>query len=272
MTNAEVITREESLRQVIETADADVTVVAPNFETLQALGRLDDPDWGDHVRILTTPQPLKRLRHEFTTATRIAEISSRNDVTIRTIDDQDATLQPLVLTESQVTTVLLSGMESVPTLRTSVEPVLENVHETVAALWRSAQTADISTPPYSQVMETVGENFDGSFEADVQTMLSTAMGSRAMSDGLDEVHAFLLLAARNREQYRELTKWAERIQIGSPARFSTRKKELENAGLLTTEKIERETVGRPRQRLLLTDQELQEAPLNELVATAQAVL
>ena len=31
MTNAEVITREESLRQVIETADADVTVVAPNF-------------------------------------------------------------------------------------------------------------------------------------------------------------------------------------------------------------------------------------------------
>lgn len=272
MTGAELLNRVETIQQRLASADSRVTILAPNFDTLQALARLNDTDWDKCIRILTTEQQLGQLRRDFITATKISDIESCGSVEMRTVVNESTAMQPLVITDSRATVVLLSGMESVPTLETSTDSVLNRIHEPVETLWASARGADIRTPAYSRILETVGKDFGESFETDVQTMLSTPLGSRAISDGLDEVHVFLLLAARHREQYRELTRWAERIRMGSPARVSSRKKELENAGAITTEKIERESVGRPRQRLVLADDRLQDASLETLVTAAQAVV
>jgi DNA-binding MarR family transcriptional regulator len=80
----------------------------------------------------------------------------------------------------------------------------------------------------------------------------------------------LLVAARNRELLYDISRWGEDVGLASKATFSRTKSQLEERGLLDTEKVPID-VGRPRLRLRLTDG-LAEAPVAELTRKARARL
>ncbi|MFB6193743.1 MAG: DUF5821 family protein [Halobaculum sp.] len=75
-------------------------------------------------------------------------------------------------------------------------------------------------------------------------------GNRREPPTFDEVGVTLVLAAKHEELYYEVSRWGEDTGIASEATFSRRKRRLEEADVLDTEKQPID-MGRPRQRLVL---------------------
>ena len=77
----------------------------------------------------------------------------------------------------------------------------------------------------------------------------------------------LLAGARHSELLSEISKWGEDVGLASKATFSRSKSDLEDVGIVETEKVPID-VGRPRLRLRLVE-DLRGAPIPELVTTAR---
>jgi hypothetical protein len=69
----------------------------------------------------------------------------------------------------------------------------------------------------------------------------------------------------------DISKWGEDVGLASKATFSRTKTDLEEAGVVATEKVPIE-VGRPRLRLRLGDDRLRSADRDEFGALAELVL
>jgi hypothetical protein len=271
MSDSWVSSRSQIIRQALGDARDEVIIVAPDMATLRAISLVQDVEWPRHVRLLTAPSQIKQLKRDFFTGTYLADLIDQGKLEIKTIDTETL-LQPLLITSDTMTCLLLSGQEDIAAVQTDEEEVFHFVRGEYLSMWGSAQSTQFKTPAYSQILQTIGEDFDSPMETDAATMLQSSVKTRALEDQLDEIHAFILLAAKNGQQYKRLTKWGERIGLGSPGRFSTRKRELEKAGLIISEKVETESVGRPRQRLLLADSSLKNASIQDIITAAQSVL
>jgi predicted transcriptional regulator len=81
----------------------------------------------------------------------------------------------------------------------------------------------------------------------------------------------LLAAAKHEELLYDISTWGEEVGMASKATFSRTKNQLEERGLIATEKVPID-VGRPRQRLLLGDERLRGAAAAELASAAQSLL
>jgi hypothetical protein len=90
-------------------------------------------------------------------------------------------------------------------------------------------------------------------------------------DWLDEVAVSLLVAAKHEQLLYDISHWGEDEGVASKATFSRTKTNLEEQGLLETEKVPID-VGRPRLRLLLGNERLREADAEELVGVAYEML
>lgn len=272
MTDAWLASRSETIRRAIGKAHDELMITAPDTETLKTLGRVSDVEWPRHVRVLTTKEQLSDLRSDFLSASRIADYIGRDRLELRVTRNTEALLQPLVMTSDELTCLLLPGGEQVGAIQTTDEEVFHFVRGEYLSIWGSASAAELRTPRYSVILETIGKEFDDAMQADAEAMLQSSLDARGFGTGLDEVHAFVLLAAKHGKQYYELSRWGEDVQLGSPALFSNRKKELEEAGIIKTENVDSGSVGRPRQRLRLSDPKLQTADLQQIIAAAQSVL
>jgi hypothetical protein len=93
----------------------------------------------------------------------------------------------------------------------------------------------------------------------------------SVGDDLDEVAIALLVTAKNEQLLYDVSRWGEDVGMASKATFSRTKTNLEDAGLLDTEKVPID-VSRPRQRLLLGDDALQSADTDELAFVARDLL
>lgn len=272
MNDAWIDSRAETITRAIGRAEDEIIIVAPDMETLRSVSMVEDVEWPRNIRLLTTQSQAKELRRDFLSATRIADLIGKGHLELRTIVNDETLLQPLLITSDDLTCLLLPGQDDIAALSTDVEDVFHYARGEYLSMWGSARSTDLRTPSYSTILKTIGEEFENSMQADVETMLESSIATRAFTDRFDEIHAFILIAAKNGEQYYELTKWGERVGLGSSARFSSHKKELEDAGLIGVEKVETGTVGRPRQRLTLIDSKLQDAIVQEIIAAAQSII
>src|SRR5699024_7273037 len=89
--------------------------------------------------------------------------------------------------------------------------------------------------------------------------------------GLTEVGVSVLVAAKHGELLYDISVWGEDVGLASRATFSRIKAQLEEEGLITTEKVPID-VGRPRMRLRLGDEQLREADVTELASAAHGKL
>lgn len=257
-------------RTVLDDAVADVLVVGISADVIDGLLTvLTERDDSLSIRILAAEPVLKDLVSDFTIASTIADFTADDVLSVRTTEGR--LNGPLLLTEKKVIAIVSAETQTAG-FGTDEEEFVKNARHQYANHWDNAESFTLRTPPLSRVQETMDEKFGPEMTADFDQM-RTALGTDR-GDGhpeLDEVDICLLAAARHKALLYDISRWGEDVGVASRATFSRQKINLEERGLIDTEKAPID-IGRPRQRLLLGDERLRETDADELVSVARNIL
>lgn len=246
----------------------EVTVVNPSAGTVANLVDALDPgdDWS--IKVLAREPVLKTVTGDFIVASAIADLEEAGVLTLRT-GAEDAE-NAIMVTEERVVALIARGDE-VGGIGTDDDAFVADLSNRTAAQWSRGASFSHRTPPLSRVRETLSAEIGEDVWEDFSGMLGALGTARGDGDGLDEVAISLLVAARNGVLLYDISKWGEDVGLASKATFSRTKTRLEDEELIDTEKVPIE-VGRPRLRLVLGDETLKRASIDELANGALARL
>lgn len=260
------------LEQILDGAST-VTVTCTTarllFAAVAALDDLPEDARPSETRLLTTPGAAKRAKRDFLTATTLADLRASDGVELRTTDEPSLP-EPAVVTENAVFPVLSGVLCRTSAIRVTDEAFHEQYLAGTDQRWEDAATYDLHTFRRSQFLDSLEGKFGGAFREDFERALA-APGARSDDDGVDPVDLLVLMAAKHSEQSYELNRWGESFGVASVGKFSQSKRRLEEIGLVETEKVRSDSVGRPRQRLVVGKEELADASPEELVAAMRTV-
>ena len=228
---------------------------------------LRDRDGPPTAHLLTTKSVLRWVRDDFDLASEAADLIESGTLSIKT--EEDALDDQLVISEGSVVSLVTAG-EHPAGLPTDHEGFVGAVDEKWNDRWNRAEEFSLRTPARSRVEESLNEEFGSEVETDFRAMLNAVENTR--SDGnLDVVGICLLVAAKHELLLYDISNWGEEVGVASKATFSRGKNNLEESGLIETEKVPID-VGRPRLRLLFSKDELQDADIDALPGVAQRLL
>jgi hypothetical protein len=255
------------LGSVVGAASGELFVVNPNARTLEALIETLDGSADATVRLLADRRTLKDTLDDFLVGSVAADLIEQGRLELRQHDTEANTL---VVTEDRaVALVIIDG--HVAGLVDDDEEFVAGLGEELEAIWADADEFGLRTPAISRVRESLTDDIGPETAEDFDDVLASLETARGDGDGLDEVTVSLLVAAKNEQLLYDISKWGEDVGIASKATFSRTKTRLEEMGLLDTEKVPID-VGRPRLRLVLGDQRLQNASSQEIASVAQSLL
>lgn len=266
--NTRAADRHELLTTTLAEATEPCWIVDPTPETIEAvIDAASDGDTPPQIRLLAAEDTLKTTFEDFLVASRTADLVADTELAVRTLGD--GTANSLVITERAVTAVVAAGQQ-VAGLRTDDPEFVETTREEIADRWADAEAFRLRTPAISEIRATLSDDIGGAVREDFDTLL----GSLETADDdtvLDEVTIALLIAAKNEVLLYDISKWGEDVGIASKATFSRTKSRLEDANVITTEKVPID-VGRPRLRLQLGDDRLRTAETADLADVAADLL
>jgi hypothetical protein len=228
---------------------------------ITALAKRDDPP---NVYLLTTESISKWVRDDFILASEAADLIESETLSMRT--GESAFENRLVVTEESVVSLVTAG-EHTAGLPTDHEEFVGAANEKWSERWNQAEEFSLRTPPRSRVEASLNEEFGSGVKEDFRAMLDSVESTRS-DERLDAVDVSLLVAAKHELLLYDVSKWGEEVGVASKATFSRVKTNLEESGLIETEKVPID-VGRPRQRLLLGEDELRDADIDEFPSVAQ---
>jgi hypothetical protein len=254
------------LGEALSAAGDELYVVNPTSTTVEALVDAMDEDSPD-VRLLADEDALKAVMDDFLVASRAADHVEADRLEIRTYDDGANTL---LVTDSSVVSVVEAG-DQVAGLATDDDAFIESVYDRITDAWADAEAYRLRTPGITRVRETLDAELGNPTAEDFDSVLASLETARGDGEGLDEVTISLLVAAKNEDLLYDISKWGEDVGIASKATFSRTKTRMEEMGLIDTEKVPID-VGRPRLRLKLGDDRLQDADNGQLASVAQSML
>ncbi|QLC32719.1 hypothetical protein EFA46_000330 [Halarchaeum sp. CBA1220] len=258
------------LGEVFDAEPGELFVVNPSADAIESV--VDAATEFDgalpETRLLADDRLLKDVMGDFLVASNTADLIESGALALRTSDDLSRS--SLLVTDDRVVALVTAG-EQTAGLVTDDEAFVPVAGDAVRADWEAAEEYTLRTPAISRVRQTLDDEIGADVEADFTDVLASLETARGDGDGLDEVTVSLLVAAKNRVLLYDISKWGEDVGIASKATFSRTKTKLEDVGLIDTEKVPID-VGRPRLRLKLADDRLQDAPPSELASVAQTVL
>jgi len=261
---------DEGVGDVVSTGLAgvseDVLVVNPTTATVRALvdelGTMDSPP---AVRLLADAGLMKDLVDDFLVASAVADLTTDGVLSIRTLETVP---RNSLLVSPEAVTAVVDGGETVAGLSAADAALVDDAYDHYDASWQSAAEFTLRTPPLSQVRSTLEAEIGPETAADFDAALDALDAARGNGDGLDEVTVSLVVAARNDVLLYDVSKWGEDVGLASKATFSRTKTNLEEAGVIDTDKVPID-VGRPRLRLKLGDEDLVGLPVDELIDRVQ---
>ena len=206
------------------------------------------------LQILAAPDVLNTSLEDFILASQVADLIDQGLLELRTTTDI-ARSSLLVSDDAIVTVVTLDA--GLTGLRSTDNELVENAQSTFLDDWEDGDAFTLRTPPLSRVRETLREEFGDEVEGDFMMIVESAETIPEEGGDLNEVALALLVAANNEVLLYDISKWGEDIGLASKATFSRTKTQLEDRGLIETEKVPID-VGRPRLRLLLAPNELED--------------
>jgi hypothetical protein len=257
------------IEKLLSESTGTVFVVQPSMDALEALVETATAHDGDlpTLHVLAEEGVCKELRREFLLASRAADLVASDTLELRSAESEQG--NHLYVTEDAVHAVVAASSH-VALLSTDDEEFTAAARDRCTTQWESAAQFDLRTPPRSRVDSALREEIDDEVAETFSAVLNSVEAVRG-DDELDEVALSLLVAAKHEVLLYDISKWGEDIGVASKATFSRVKNKLEDAGLLTTEKVPMD-IGRPRLRLLLGDDRLKEASPEELVSVAYGLL
>ncbi|PSQ18058.1 hypothetical protein BRC99_00250 [Halobacteriales archaeon QS_7_69_60] len=256
----------DALAGTLSEIDDELYLVNPTTDTVEELVEILDADTPT-VRLLAPEATLKDVMDDFLVASVAADHVEAGNLELRT-DGSEA--NTLVVTESRVVSLVTTG-EYTAGLSAGDEEFVSSVAARVAEVWDGAEPFDLRTPALSRVRHSLNENLGEPTAEDFDSVLDSLETARGNGDGLDEVTISILVAAKNEDLLYDISKWGEDVGIASKATFSRTKSRLEEMGLIDTEKVPID-VGRPRLRLKLGDERLDDTSNGELTNVAQSML
>ncbi|MFW5949488.1 MAG: transcriptional regulator TbsP [Halolamina sp.] len=261
---------EDILRESIESADGELLFVDPSAAAVEALIDLGTEFEGEMptVKLLADERILKDVMDDFLVSSNAADLVEAGALKIRNLDD--GIDNALLVSEERVVAIVTAG-DAVAGLSTDDDEFVTLAYEDYAERFEAAPVFNLRTPAITRVRETMEVDIGEQPRADFDTVLSTLETARGDGDGLDEVTISLLVAAKNDVLLYDISKWGEDVGIASKATFSRTKTRLEELGLIDTEKVPID-VGRPRLRLKLGDERLENADAEELASVAQSMI
>lgn len=136
--------------------------------------------------------------------------------------------------------------------------------------WEVAMPHSIDAPPYSRLLTIADQKLGEDVGAEIDAAYS-AVESRSPDEQPEPVTVALLVGAKHELLLNDVVDWAETSTLATQGTVSKLKQQLEEFKIVATES-ESVGVGRPRQRLVLSDESLQSLPADELLAHLQSVL
>jgi hypothetical protein len=260
---------DELLGTVIESGPSELYVVNPSQTIIDELITvLSDRSSPPTVRLLAPERALKEVMDDFIVASRAANLAADGLLSLKTSDEPIE--NSLLITDEKVIAIVSAG-EQVAGLTTDDATFIESARDRYESAWEAGNEYTLRTPPLARVRQTLADDISEPTARDFDQVLSSLQTARGNGDGLDEVTISLLVAAKNGELLYDISKWGEDIGLASKATFSRTKTKLEDMGLIDTEKVPID-VGRPRLRLMLGDDRLQDAAADQLASVAQSII
>lgn len=233
------------LTHIFESTQANIIVVDPTTAVLEALVELLNT-YSTNVQFLGSEPSLKSALDEFRLASRAADHVDSGELELF----PTAIAANTVLITVNTITSLVWSQKGVAGLQTADQSVVRSVRSKYTTALESSDSLSLRAPPYSTVLQTMSELIEASAADEFDTMLTSLKTHSDVAEKVDEVMVALLVAARHEIMLYDLSKWGEDIGIASKATFSRTKSRLENAGIISTEKVPID-VGRPRLKLEL---------------------
>ncbi|MFA1611487.1 transcriptional regulator TbsP [Halobellus rubicundus] len=259
---------EHVLSSSLRAASGPVYVIGPSDAVVESLVEFAvGADAPPELRVLAGESQLKSVMGDFLVASHASDLVASGSLDLRST--AEGTSNTLLVTESSVVAVVAAG-DSVAGLTTDDESFVESAHEAYRERFEDAEAFRLRTPALSEVRSSLEDDLGGDVRDEFDGVLDS-LQSVDGADGIDEVTISLLVAARNEVLLYDVSKWGEDVGIASKATFSRTKSDLEERGLIETEKVPID-VGRPRLRLRLADERLADADLDELAAVARDLL
>ncbi len=225
-------------------------------------------DLQTQLQVLAREDALKEAFSDFLLASQTADLIAEGTLEIRTTESVPG--NALVLSDSALSVIVTAGPNTAA-LTTTDGSFVPDSFRYFSGVWEDAESYSLRTPALSKIQQSLRESIGPEVEADFNTMVYALDTARDSGVGLDEVMICLLVAAKNQELLYDISKWGEDVGIASKATFSRTKTELENLGIVDTEKVPIE-VGRPRLRLKFSHEELKETSAEELAGIALGLL
>ena len=243
----------ETVAQLLAETDPDdvVYVVSPPEWTVRATigAAAMTGESSPTIRIVGDGRVLRRVRRDFLTASEAASLVE--DGTLEFREDPPEETNRAIVTSDGVYAVIAAGGHA-RLLADDDETMRTAALEAAEEAWEAAEPFNLRTPGIDRVSETMREEFGATFSQQFTEGLDVARGMRDRTE-FDPVAASLLVAAHNDELHYDVSRLGEDLGLGSRATYSRIKSQLEDDGIITTEKVKVQ-MGRPRQRLHLADQ------------------
>jgi len=262
-------TVEDVVSSALQPVSDAVYVIDPTRSVVEAIVELGVGSGGvPRIRVLSDESLLKDVLDDFLVASNAAALVDDGVLDLRVTDERFE--NTLLVTESSVTAVVTAG-DRVAGLTTDDDAFVRSANDTYHETFEESEPFKLRTPSISTVRDSLESDFGPEVRADFDAVLESLQEGSDDGPDLDEVTVSLLVAAKNDVLLYDISKWGEDVGIASKATFSRTKTELEDVGLIETEKVPID-VGRPRLRLRLGDDRLLEVDASGLAAVAGDVL
>jgi hypothetical protein len=241
-------------------------LVNPSAElvrTLAEYGR-DNPDDMPALRVLGSEAELKAVRDDFLIASAAADLVEQDLLEFR------VALTPLANTlvlDDDTLSAIIENEDAVAGLAADDAEFITSTSDQYHEQYEQADAFNLRTPGITRVLDTLETELSASTSDDFEAVLDSRSTVTRDDDSLDEIQIAILVAAKNEQLLYDLSKWGEDEGLASKATFSRTKGDLEEAGLIDTEKVPID-VGRPRLRLQLGHEDLVGTDASELADAA----
>ena len=241
--------RESLVAAVLDDLAGPVLLVDPDVRLLAAVAEHGaTAETLPSLQVFAREDVLKTVRDDFLVSTLLGDLLEAETVELRVLPSP--TPNTLFVTDDALSAVV-SADGGVSALGSEEDEFVTDAYDTYSGQYETAESFDLRTPGREHILETLADRLGEPSAETVETALAT-LADRPDGGEVDGVALSLLTVAYHEGQLYEVSRWGEDIGMASKATFSRTKTDLEDEGYVTTEKVPVD-VGRPRQRLLLTE-------------------
>jgi hypothetical protein len=256
--------KKEAIATILERAGEPFYLIRPTPKILNDIVQTARKQSSPAIHVLASESDLRSVRQRFSIATYVADLVEQDELTLTpTVPAGRGTF---IVTEETVHTVdciddhqLIFNTNDIP----------DGLIETCETYRESSSSFNLRTPAWTTVLETLDDKFGADIRDDFVSAIGNLRTELEDSD-LNAVHIALLVAARHELLLYDISSWGEDLRLCSKATFSRAKTDLEDYGVLETEKVPID-VGRPRLRLQIADEYTSQS-VQKLIAAVNAIV